>query len=98
MKKGFGPPPQYKTKQLWIALFAQDNEDEPMEIKCLQIPFLPGQNPVEKARDQAKLWMDQDPSIWDVLIYGGPNQEPASGKDILVRLCREPFNQCEVMR
>jgi hypothetical protein len=95
MLKGFGPPPTYKTKQLWVSLYSKDNEDEPVEVKRLQIPFLPGQDPVEKARDQARLWMNQNPNIWDVLIYDGPDQEPANGDVILVRMCREPFNQCE---
>lgn len=98
MAKGFGPPPVYKTKQLWVALYSKDNEDEPIEVKQLHIPFRPGQNPVEKARDQAQLWMNQDPNIWDVLIYGGPSPEPASGDDILVRMCREPFKDCEQLQ
>ena len=93
MSKGFGPPPKYRTKQLWVSLYSQDNEDEPMEVKRLQVPFLPGQNPVEKARDQARLWMNENSNIWDVLIYDGPDQEPASGDAILVRMCREPFNE-----
>lgn len=93
MPKGFGPPPKYRTKQLWVSLYSQDNEDEPMEVKRLQVPFLPGQNPVEKARDQARLWMNENSNIWDVLIYDGPDQEPASGDAILVRMCREPFNE-----
>jgi len=94
MSKGFGPLPKYRTKQLWVSLYSQDNEDEPMEVKRLQVPFLPGQNPVEKARDQARLWMNENSNIWDVLIYDGPDQEPASGDVILVRMCREPFNEC----
>jgi hypothetical protein len=94
MSKGFGSPPKYRTKQLWVSLYSQDNEDEPMEVKRLQVPFLPGQNPVEKARDQARLWMNENSNIWDVLIYDGPDQEPASGDAILVRMCREPFNEC----
>ena len=98
MPKGFGPPPKYKTKQLWVSLYSQDNEDEPMEVKRLQIPFVPGQNPVEKARDQARLWMNENSNIWDVLIYDGPDQEPASGDVILIRMCREPFNQCEQLQ
>jgi len=98
MKKGFGPPPVYKTTALWIALYAKDNEDDPIEVKQLHVPFLPGQNPVEKARDQAQLWMNENAEIWDVLIYKGQTPEPSSGEDILVRMCREPFNECEQLQ
>lgn len=89
---GFGRKEQkFRLKKLWFSFYEKDEEDEPVEIVRREVRFLSGQDPVKPALRLAEAFIQCDPDIYEVLIHGGPDPVPASGEDVVARVCREPF-------
>ena len=91
--KGFVTPVQIKTKKFWISAFTQDNEDDPFEIVRVELPRKSIESAIKLAVKAGKKWMDEDDSVWEILIHDGPTQVPSTGDAVLGRLSREHFKE-----
>lgn len=95
---GFGcrqPPP--RTIQVWFSLYSRGNEDHPIALNRVPIPLAPGQDLARLAVQHARTLLARTPQAYEVIAHRGQAEIPASGDDVLARVCREPFRLSRMM-
>jgi hypothetical protein len=92
LMKGFGLTKQpTKSAAYWIAAYAKDNEDEPIDVYKKVLSYKPGQNKELLMIRYCNSVMQINRNIWEMLVHQGPNEIPDSGDQIVLRLSREKF-------
>jgi hypothetical protein len=92
LMKGFGLTKQpTKSAAYWIAAYAKDNEDEPIDVYKKVLSYKPGQNKELLMIRYCNSVMKINRNIWEMLIHQGPTEIPDSGDQIVLRLSREKF-------
>lgn len=98
LKKGFGSPKKkQRTSSYWIACYSKEDEDVPLFTIKKIIDYAPGQDVERLMLLRCRSLLLETPEAWEVLVHQGPEEIPQSGDQIVARLSREPFDQCEVM-
>jgi len=92
LMKGFGLTQQpTKSAAYWIAAYAKDNEDEPIDVYKKVLSYKPGQDKELLMIRYCNSVMKINRNIWEMLIHQGPTEIPDSGDQIVLRLSREKF-------
>lgn len=98
LKKGFSFRKEKKRfSSYWIACYSKEDEDVPMFVIKKVIEYVPGQDVVRLLLLRCRSILRDTPGAWEVLVHQGPNEVPDSGDQIVARVSKEPFDQCEVM-
>lgn len=96
MKRGFGDRDfELRTARYWVSCYEKDNEDEPISCQRAEITYKPGQNKERKMLAYCQDIFRRSPPTWEVLVHQGPSEIPESGDQIVARLSRERFDDCE---
>jgi hypothetical protein len=92
LMKGFGLTQQpTKSAAYWIAAYAKDNEDEPINVYRKVLSYKPGQDKELLMIRYCNSVMKINRNIWEMLVHQGPTETPDSGDQIVLRLSREKF-------
>lgn len=92
LMKGFGSTQQpTKSASYWIAAYAKDNEDEPIDVYRKVLSYKPGQDKELLIIRYCNSVMKINRNIWEMLVHQGPTEVPGSGDQIVLRLSREKF-------
>ena len=92
LMKGFGSTQQpTKAASYWIAAYAKDNEDEPIDVYRKVLAYKPGQDKELLMIRYCNSVMKINRNIWEMLVHQGPTETPDSGDQIVLRLSRENF-------
>lgn len=96
MKSGFGAKKsQERTTRYWVSCYEQGNEDEAHMVERITVQYLPGQDKDKVMLKHCYKVFRDSPKTWEILVHKGPTEIPASGDDMIARLCREPFEEAE---
>ncbi len=92
LMKGFALTEQpTKSAAYWIAAYAKDNEDEPIDVYKKVLSYKPGQDKELLMIRYCNSVMKINRNIWEMLVHQGPTEIPDSGDQIVLRLSREKF-------
>ena len=92
LMKGFCSTQQLtKSATYWIAAYAKDNEDEPIDVYKKVLSYKPGQDKELLMIRYCNSVMKINRNIWEMLVHQGPTEIPDSGDQIVLRLSREKF-------
>lgn len=98
LKKGFGSGKEKKrSSSYWVACYSKEDEDVPMLTIKKVIDYAPGQDVVRLMLIWCRQLLLETPDAWEVLVHQGLKEVPTSGEQVVARLSREPFDQCEVL-
>jgi hypothetical protein len=93
--KGFSSTKQHtRSSSYWVAVYAKDNDDEPIDIHKKILTYKPGQDKETLMTNYCNSIMKINRNIWEILVHQGPSEVPDSGDQIVIRLSREPFKGC----
>jgi len=93
--KGFGFTKQHqRSSSYWVAVYAKDNDDEPIAIHKKILFYKPGQDKEVLMTKYCNSIMQLNKNVWEILVHQGPSEIPDSGDQIVIRLSREPFKGC----
>ena len=97
--KGFTSTKQrQRSSSYWVAVYAKNNEDEPIDIHKKILTYKPGQDKDALMTKYCHSIMKINKNIWEILVHQGPSEIPDSGDQIVIRLSREPFKGCGQLR
>jgi hypothetical protein len=93
--KGFSSTQQRtKSSSYWVAVYAKDNDDEPIDVYKKILIYKPGQDKESLMTNYCNTLMKTNKNIWEILVHQGPSEVPDTGDQIVIRLSREPFKGC----
>jgi hypothetical protein len=96
MTAGFGSQRETtRTTRYWVSCYEQGNEDEAHMVERITVQYLPGQDKDKQMLKHCYKVFKESPKTWEILVHKGPSEIPASGDDMIARLCREPFEEAE---
>lgn len=97
--KGFNSTKQHtRSSSYWVAVYAKDNDDEPIDIHKKILTYKPGQDKESLMTNYCNSIMKINKNVWEILVHQGPSEIPDSGDQIVIRLSREPFKGCSQLK
>jgi len=94
--KGFGSEKlQHRTAKYWVSCYKRDDEDEPISVHRAEINYMPGQSKQQKMLEYCHDLFRYGPNVWEVLVHQGPTDSPESGDQVVARMSREWFSECQ---
>ena len=97
--KGFSSTQRRKrSSSYWVAAYAKDNNDEPINIHKKILIYKQGQDKEALMTNYCNSIMKINRNIWEILVHQGPSEIPDSGDQIVIRLSREPFKGCHILK